>query len=266
MNNWYKIRLAALGTTIVGSLLLMVVLPQAVFPQAEKMPSVAVAAFRNLNPEDSLLLSQGQTIFRQPESWKDLAVPKTASFFKEIEDTIRKGGHNYIGEVILVLPKAQAEALLPLLKERLLDFEGYAGIPYQAQRSKRWYDLFDYVKVVGGSRNRTRGSVNVLQFMEPFGEYGSTFEWAINADSLTYAGINTSSLSYKGVRAVSPGNLIWRFHAYPVDGYWVFYGLGAVKAFDLFGTLHDRLSASFMGRIEAFFRHVYDSDTTGRSN
>jgi hypothetical protein len=218
-----------------------------------------VASFRNLSDEDALVLSRGQTVFRQPDNWRGLSVPASVPFYKELEETIRKGGHNYIGEVVLVLPLVQAETLLPLLKDRLLDFEGYAGIPYQARRSKRWYDLFDYVKVVRGSRNVSGGLVEVLQFMEPFGEYGSTFEWSIKPDSIAYSGRNTSSLSYRGVRAVSSGNLIWRFHAYPVGGYWVFYGLGAVKAFDLFGTLHDRLSASFMGRIEAFFRHVYDS-------
>lgn len=240
--------------------LVMSILPLGVvFAQATATTKVPVAGFRNLAAEDVLLLSQGQTVFRQPDNWRGLSVPVSAAFYNEVEDTIRKGGHNYIGEVILVLPMAQAEALIPALKKRLLDFEGYAGIPYQARRSKRWYDLFDYVKVVGGSTNSNGGLVDVLQFMEPFGEYGSTFEWSIKADSLTYSGRNTSSLSYKGVRAVSPGNLIWRFHAYPVEGYWLFYGLGAVKAFDLFGTLHDRLSASFMGRIEAFFRHVYHS-------
>jgi len=237
----------------------MSIFPIVVFSQAVGMKSEPVADFRNLVPEELLALSQGQTVFRQPDNWKDLSIPVAATFYREIEETIRKGGHNYIGEVILVLPNDQAEELLPVLKERLLDFEGYAGIPYQARRSKRWYDLFDYVKEVGGSRNTTGGMVEVLQFMEPFGEYGSTFEWTIKPDSVAYTGRNTSSLSYKGVRAVSPGNLIWRFHAYPVDGHWVFYGLGAVKAFDLFGTLHDRLSASFMARIEAFFRHVYNA-------
>ncbi len=242
-------------------LIVMPIIPNPqVYAQDSTGTNSPVSTFRNLSQEELALLSQGQTVFRQPDDWKGLSMPATASFYKEIEDTIRKGSHNYIGEVILVLPMAQAELLLPMLKERLLNFEGYAGIPYQARRSKRWYDLFDYVKVIKGTGNNNEGTVDVLQFMEPFGEYGSTFEWAIKTGSLKYAGINTSSLSYKGVRAVAPGNLLWRFHAYPAGTHWVFYGLGAVKAFDLFGTLHDRLSASFMARIEAFFRHVYSVD------
>jgi hypothetical protein len=30
-----------------------------------------------------------------------------------------------------------------------------------------------------------------------------------------------------------------------------------VKAFDMFGLLHDRLSVSFMGRIEAFYSSLF---------
>ena len=212
-------------------LLALLILPSSlIFAQPTASMNAAIAGFRNLASEDLLLLSQGQIVFRQPDNWKDLSVPASATFFKEIEETIRKGGHNYIGEVILVLPKTQGDALLPLLKEKLLDFENYAGIPYQARRSKRWYDLFDYVKVVGGTKNPAGGSVEVLQFMEPFGEYGSTFEWSIKENLVAYSGRNTSSLSYKGIRAVSSGNLIWRFHAYQVQDQWIFYGLEIGRA------------------------------------
>jgi hypothetical protein len=222
------------------------------------------SAFRNLSSSELGALTTGQTIFRQPENWRGLSVPASASFYKEIEDSVRKGGHNYIGEVILVLPKGQAEELLPVLKDRLLDFEGYAGIPYWSQRNERFYDLFDWVRSTKGPAAGSRGakgSLETLQYMAPFGEYGSVYLWDFGADSLFFSGENTSHLSYDGFKAVSPGNLIWRLRAYRQGEFWVFYGLGAVKAFDMFGALRSRLSASFMGRIEAFFRHVYASGT-----
>lgn len=234
------------------------------FVQAQPAPTAAAAAarFRNLTEQETLQLASGQTVFRQPDNWRGLSVPASASFYKEIEDTIRKGGHNYIGEVILVLPKDQAEALLPVLKDRLLDFEGYAGIPYWSRRNEKFYDLFDWVRgtkgPAAGSRG-AKGSLETLQFMEPFGEYGSVYAWDFRDGSLFFSGENTSHLSYDGFKAVSPGNLIWRLSAYRQGELWVFYGLGAVKAFDMFGVLRSRLSASFMGRIEAFFRHVYAS-------
>jgi len=51
--------------------------------------------------------------------------------------------------------------------------------------------------------------------------------------------------------------MVWRLEAYAEGDRWILYGIGAVKAFDMFGLLRDRLSASFMGRIEAFFGYMY---------
>lgn len=218
------------------------------------------AAFRNLSADESRALAAGQTLFRQPSNWRGLSAPADAPFYKEIEDELRKGGHNYLGEVIMVLPRARAEALIPALREKLLNFEGYAGIPYWSRRNQKFFDLFNWVRVVAGPAPAARGAAgkaDTLQYMEPFGEYGSAYEWDFGAAALRFAGVNTSALSYEGVRAVAPGNLIWRFRAYRSGEHWVFYGLGAVKAFDMLGALRDRLSASFMGRIEAFFKYVY---------
>jgi hypothetical protein len=218
------------------------------------------AAFRNLSAEESRALATGQTLFRQPSNWRGLSMPADAPFYKEIEDELRKGGHNYVGEVIMVLPRERAEALIPMLREKLLNFEGYAGIPYWSHRQERFYDLFDWVRVSVGPSPGTRGAAGkaeTLQYMEPFGEYGSAYEWDFGPAALRFAGVNTSALSYDGVRAVAPGNLIWRLRAYRSGEHWVFYGLGAVKAFDMLGLLRDRLSASFMGRIEAFFKYAY---------
>lgn len=218
------------------------------------------STFRNLSNSERADLAAGQTVFRQPDNWRSLSVPSSASFHKNLEDTIRKGGHNYIGEVILVLPKTEAEKLIPLLRQRLLDFEGYAGVPYWSTRWEKHFDLFDWVRVLNGTgsdQQKDKGSLETLQFMEPFGEYESVYHWDFSADTLVFSGVNGSSLSYDSFKAVSPGNLIWRMHAYAQGDYWVFYGLGAVKAFDMLGILRDRLSASFMGRIEAFFRYVY---------
>ena len=90
-------------------LLALLIMPSSlIFAQTTASMNTAIAGFRNLASEDLLLLSQGQTVFRQPDNWRGLSVPVSASFYKEIEDTIRKGGHNYLGEVILVLPVAQA--------------------------------------------------------------------------------------------------------------------------------------------------------------
>lgn len=217
-------------------------------------------AFRNLSADESRALAAGETLFRQPGNWRGLSMPADAPFYKEIEDELRRGGHNYVGEVIMVLPRERAEALIPTLRARLLAFENYAGIPYWSPRKEKFYELFDWVRVAAGPGPGARGAsgkADTRQYMEPFGEYGSAYEWEFGADALRFSGANTSALSYDGVRAVAPGNLIWRLRAYRAGERWVFYGLGAVKAFDMLGLLRERLSASFMGRIEAFFKYAY---------
>lgn len=218
------------------------------------------AAFRNLSADESRALAAGQTLFRQPSNWRGLSMPADAPFYKEIEDELRKGGHNYLGEVLMVLPRARAEALIPALREKLLNFEGYAGIPYWSRRNQKYYELFDWVRVSAGPAPALRGPSGRLaakHYMRPFGEYDSEYLWEFSGGALRFSGQNTTPLFYEGVRAVAPGQLIWRLRAYPLGESWVFYGLGAVKAFDMLGAMRERLSASFMGRIEAFFKHVY---------
>ncbi len=231
--------------------------------QARTGPALPAALFRNLDKVQLAQLAAGGTLFREPAGWKDLSVPASAPFYTEIEDIVREGGHNYLGEVLVVMPRSQANAVLPALAVRLLDFEHYAGIPYWSRQKNKYYELYNWVRVSSGSRIGRQGSVTTEQFMKPFGEYGATYTWSIADRSLSYSGINTTPLFYDSIKAVLPGNMLWRLEAYAVDDAWVFYGLGAVKAFDLFGALRDRMSTSFMGRIEAFFKHIYGEIPAG---
>jgi len=219
--------------------------------------NIPVNLFRNLTKSDSAALGNGETVFRQPSSWKDLSLPLSSPFYKEIEDVIKKGNQNYIGEILLVMPEIEGDTVISEISSRLVDFEHYAGMPYWSERKKRYYDLFDWIKVNKGTREISKGFVETTQFMKPFGEYSASYNWAFGKDLLIFSGVNTTPITYKGVWAVNAGNMVWLFRAYSKDNYWIFYGLGAVKAFDLYGALRDRLSVSFMGRIEAFFRYAY---------
>jgi hypothetical protein len=71
---------------------------------------------------------------------------------------------------------------------------------------------------------------------------------------------------YKSFSAVSPGNMVWYLYGFPQDGAMCLYGVGAVKTFDLFGLLGDRLKTSFMGRIQAFFSYHYGKRAGGNGN
>lgn len=222
-------------------------------------PGLAAQAvpFRNLSPSEKEALSRGESVFRQPNVWKELSVPPGAPFGKEISDEVRRLGANYIGEVIMMTPRSANPGLLSALVRDLQDVEGHVGIPYWSKRHKRYYDLFDKVAILQRSGAEDEGELTAEQHMEPFDDYRSRYAWSLRGDRLSFFSTNLTHLAYNGRKAVSPGDMVWRLEAYADGDFWVLYGIGAVKAFDMFGLIRDRLSASFMGRIEAFFGYMY---------
>jgi len=224
---------------------------------AAALASAQSQPLRNLTPEEAAAVSSGKSVFRQPSGWKDLSVPAAAPFAKDIEETVRKLGANYIGEVVLVLPKAANPDLLAVLARNLADVESHVGIPYWSRRHKKYFDLFDRVKVIERTGTGSEGGLTADQHMEPFDDYRARYSWSLRGDRLTFLSTNLTHLSYDGRKAVAPGEMVWRLEAYAEGDRWILYGIGAVKAFDMLGLLRDRLSESFMGRIEAFFGYMY---------
>lgn len=213
--------------------------------------------FKNLIPEEKAAIQRGESVFRQPRVWAELSVPPSAPFAKDIEESVRKLGANYIGEVIMTVPKASDPGLLTRLIRDLQDVERHVGIPYWSKRHKRYYDLFDKVTILQRSGAESEGTLTAEEHMEPFDDYTARYSWSLSGERLSFFSTNLTHLAYNGKKAVSPGNMVWRMEAYPDGDRWVLYGIGAVKAFDMLGLLRDRLSASFMGRIEAFFGYMY---------
>jgi len=92
--------------------------------------------------------------------------------------------------------------------------------------------------------------------MKPFEDYKASYEYRISADSLIFRSVNLSHIAYKGIRSVAPGNMKWYLYVFHSDGFLVYYGIGAVKAFDMVGLIRDRLEVSFIGRVGAFFDYM----------
>ncbi len=224
---------------------------------AAALASAQPQPFRNLSSEEAAAVSAGKSVFRQPAGWKDLSVPAAAPFAKDIEDTGRKLGGNYIGEVVLGLPKAANPDLLAILARNLADVESHVGIPYWSRRYKKNFDLFTWVKVLERTGGEPEGGLSSEQYMKPFDPYRARYSWSLQGDRLAFLSTNLTHLSYDGKKAVAPGEMVWRLEVYAEGDRWVLYGIGAVKAFDMLGLLRDRLSESFMGRIEAFFGYMY---------
>ena len=215
--------------------------------------------FDRLTEPEKAALRRGESVFRRPNVWAELSVPPSAPFAKDLKAEVRKLGANYIGEVIMLVPKAANPDLLSRLVRDLQDVESHVGIPYWSKRYEKYFDLFDRVKILERSGTAERGSLTAEEHMSPFDDYRARYEWKLEGGRLSFFSTNETHLSYDGRKAVSPGQMIWRLEAYEDGDRWVLYGIGAVKAFDMLGLLRDRLSASFMGRIEAFFGHMYEN-------
>jgi hypothetical protein len=213
----------------------------------------------SLKAEDSARLLMGEAVIREVRSYRDLALTAAGGSADALRLKIRELRPNYLSEVIALIPKR--EGLIEVLASALGDVKGYVGIQYWSKRQQTFYDLFDMIEVL--SRKSVPGGeeIEVLQHMEPFTEYGCRYAYRVSpsgggaGNELYFTSENTGKIgySYQGIDAVSPGNMAWMLYAFPSGDYMVFYGVGAVKAFDLFGAIRDRLKTSFLGRIEAFF-------------
>jgi len=171
---------------------------------------------------------------------------------------------NYLTEAMAWVPAADikaATAILKRLASTLADPRGYIGIPYWSARNQKTYDLFDKMEVRGRSALPGGEAIEVLQHMEPFDAFRARYEYRLDGDGLRFTASNLDPIiySYRKFSAVSPDGMLWAILAYRQEGRVFFYGVGAVKTFDLFGAFRDRLEPSFMGRVKAFFTAMYSN-------
>lgn len=213
------------------------------------------------------LLVQGKAVIRSLPDYHSLALAAQGQAADKVRSAVAAVRPNYLTEVIAIIPAADgaaAEVLIKRLAEALAEPEGYVGIPYWSKRQQKTYDLFD--KMVIGSRTAAGGGerIETLQHMEPFDDFRARYEYSLmcggvagsgTATALLFSSVNLDPIiySYRNFKAVNTGDMVWYLYAFRDGNRVVFYGVGAVKVFDLFGAFRDRLEASFMGRVEAFF-------------
>ncbi|MGA2545259.1 MAG: DUF6675 family protein [Rectinemataceae bacterium] len=219
---------------------------------------VAGPVFRFLSAEEASRLESGALLIRNVTDPSLLALAADGLAADALRSKIASLKPNYLTEVLASVPTVDektASAILERLAATFADPKGYVGIPYRSKRNRKTYDLFDKMEVRTRAALPGGESIEVLQHMEPFDDFRARYEYSIEGSALRFTGSNLDPIiySYRKFKAVSPGGMVWAIYAFRDGGRVIFYGVGAVKAFDLFGTLRDRLEPSFMGRVEAFF-------------
>jgi len=230
-------------------------------------PRVAAEpAFRNLSPAEAAAIDSGEVLIRTVRDARSLGLAAASPAADELRSRIAAIRPNYLSEVMAAFPAADdaaASALFARLAAGLSDVEGYVGIPYYSKRNKTTYDLFDKLVVQSRAALPDGESIVAIQHMEPFDDYAARYEYRLVGPArklmaLTFSGVSLGPIiySYRNLRAVEPGNMVWELYAFRDGDRVLFYGVGAVRAFDLFGAIRDRLEPSFTGRIQAFFDHM----------
>jgi hypothetical protein len=215
-------------------------------------------AFRFLSAAEAAKLESGAILIRNVADPSLLALAAEGFAADALRSKIAGLKPNYLTEVLASVPAADEKtgsAILERLAATFADPKGYVGIPYRSKRNRKTYDLFDKMEVLTQAALPGGESIEVLQHMEPFDDFRARYEYRLEGSSLRFTGSNLDPIiySYRKFKAVSPEGMVWAIYAFRDGGRVLFYGVGAVKAFDLFGALRDRLEPSFTGRVEAFF-------------
>ncbi len=219
--------------------------------------------FQGLSNTETAALARGELIVRPLGVSGRLSLARDDSAAREILRRIQAIRPNYTAEFMAFVPvqdTAKTESILNLIAEALSDVQGYVNIPYWSKQQKTTYALFDRMEVLDRkAREAGNGeSIEVRQHMEPFDEFRTRYDYSLEAGALRFSAVNLDHIvyTYQHFQAVAPNNMVWELYVFRQnDGLYV-YGIGAVKAFDLFGLFRDRLEPSLMGRVEAFFTYI----------
>lgn len=222
---------------------------------------MSTAVFPGITADDRASLERGEVIIRAVSGTDRLSLAAFDPRAESLLADIAKLKPNYLTEFLMAIPLEGArkgEAVLDDLARALADVAGYNKIPYWSVRQQTTYDLFDRMEILARKPSGKGEAIEVLQHMEPFDDFRAVYEYRRFAGGLEFSGVNLDSViyTYRNFSAVNPGNLVWRLYTFEKEGRLYACGVGAVKAFDLFGIVRDRLEPSFMGRVEAFFRHI----------
>jgi hypothetical protein len=218
------------------------------------------AAPLKLDADEAARLASGEAVIREVKDSRSLSLTASGELADKLRSRVASIRPNYLSEVMFALPSR--EGAIEDLASAVANVKDYVGIQYWSKRQKTNYNLFDRLDIVSRVAIAGGEQIEVLQHMEPFADFGCRYSYRSSAApsgrgrEFFFECENTSPISYSGLNAVSPGRMAWLIYAFPSDGKVIFYGVGAVRAFDMFGAIRERLEVSFLGRVEAFFGHM----------
>jgi hypothetical protein len=229
----------------------------------------------SLSPRDRRELLDSGSIEQYIENHRQIAYVPDHPLAERISDSVGSVRPNVISEqIVLVRKRVDRDELLSLFNS-LRRISQLANLRYENERKDTTHDLFRESFAVDNADSRqriddpvvsqmpSRDEVQVLQGLPPFGIVLSSYSYISEGSAFLFLGTNEDSLNYRGVPVVQAGNMITTILVIAGEDYLLMYGIGAVRAFKMFGLLDDRIEAAFSGRTEGLFNWYRDTYLEG---
>ena len=198
-----------------------------------------------LSAEEKNRLSRGEVVIVNTGNTKKICIDTDDPTASRLIDTMKALKPSYFAEVIQVKPYKGNEDLISKIRAELVNVEGYAGIPYYSVRHDKWYELYDWAKILSRKDSAQKTEMVANVYMAPFGEFKADI-------ALLYMFSNASKMILEEkITAAGPGKMKSGIAVFRDGDNWILYGAGGVDAISLF-FLRDRIETSFINRIKAF--------------
>ncbi|MFO8044128.1 MAG: DUF6675 family protein [Alkalispirochaeta sp.] len=205
------------------------------------------------------------------ENHRQIAYVPDHPLTQVVEDQVNSVRPNVISEQLVLIREDIGGDELLTLYNSLRRISDLSYLEYYNSRKDSTNELFHDSYAVEGpgeqrripdptvSRIPSEDHVWVVQGLPPFGTILSRYNYRSQGSSFLFAGTNEDTLTYRNVPVVRSGNMITNIVVISGDDFVLMYGIGAVKAFKMFGLLDDRIEAAFSGRTEGLFNWYRDT-------
>lgn len=206
----------------------------------------------NLSADEKARLSRGEVVIVNTGNTKKICLETDNATAKELISVMKSLKPAYFAEVLQVKPYRGNEDLIARIQKELLDVEGYAGIPYYSVRHDKWYNLYDWAKIVSKSGTAKQTQMVADVYMAPFGQFQADISLENRGEEILYLFSNkTKMILEEKITAAGPQKMKSGIAVFRDGDNWILYGAGGVDALSLF-FLRDRIETSFINRIKSF--------------
>ena len=175
----------------------------------------------------------------------------------QLIDVIDDLNPKYLAEVIQIRPYTGNENFSQMLQEFLNNVPDYAGIPYYSERAEKWYNLYDWAKIINTKTDGNKTVMECQMMMEPFDIVEENITIINGKDTVLYVAQNENKLRYLDkFDCIWPEKMKICILLFREGDNWVFYGIGGVNA-PRIPFFTQRIETSFINRIKTFCSFIF---------